>query len=49
MDNTARELRNAYQRAWNAKNPDKLKKYRQAYWERKAQAAKAGEKTASKE
>lgn len=35
----AREARNAYQRAWNARNKDKVKAAQQRYWERKAAAA----------
>ena len=31
-----RERINAKQREWNAKNPDKVKAYSAAYWERKA-------------
>lgn len=31
-----REHINAKQREWNAKNPDKVKAYSTAYWERKA-------------
>ena len=31
-----RERINAKQREWNAKNPDKAKAYRVAYWEKKA-------------
>lgn len=31
-----RERINAKQREWNAKNPDKVKAYSTAYWERKA-------------
>lgn len=30
-----RERINAKQREWNAKNPDKVKAYNEAYWERK--------------
>ena len=31
-----RERINEKQREWNAKNPDKVKAYSAAYWERKA-------------
>ena len=34
--NQAREARNAYARAWRAKNRDKVKKYNAAYWLKKA-------------
>ena len=33
----AAEARNAYARAWRAKNPDKVKKNNENYWLRKAQ------------
>jgi len=35
----ARELRNAYQRAYRRKHPEKLKNYQIAYWEKKAGVA----------
>jgi hypothetical protein len=34
-----RERLNKYQREWRAKNPDKVRKYNQRYWEKKAQLA----------
>lgn len=36
MNDKAREERNAYLREWRKKNKDKVKKYNEAYWERKA-------------
>jgi len=36
LSERAREIRNAYQRAYRRKNPDKLKEYNRRYWERKA-------------
>jgi hypothetical protein len=33
---TAKEAKNAYQRAWNAKNKEKNAEYRRRYWQRKA-------------
>ena len=45
-ENQARQARNAYARAWRAKNRDKVKKYNAAYWQRKA-AAQNGEATAA--
>lgn len=33
---TAKEVKNAYQRAWNAKNKEKVAEYRRRYWQRKA-------------
>lgn len=38
---TAKEAKNAYQRAWNAKNKDKVREYRERYWKRKAEALAA--------
>lgn len=40
--NQAREARNAYARAWRAKNRDKVRKYNETYWQKKA-AAQNGE------
>ena len=31
-----RAARNAYQRAWNAKNRDKIREYNTRYWARRA-------------
>lgn len=36
LNEKAREERNAYLRAWRKKNKDKVKKYNNDYWERKA-------------
>ncbi|MDH5085199.1 hypothetical protein [Clostridium perfringens] len=36
MDEKAREERNAYLREWRKRNKDKVKKYNNNYWERKA-------------
>jgi len=36
LTDKARELRNAYQRAYRRKNPDKLRQYNLRYWEKKA-------------
>lgn len=38
ISNEAKEVRNAYQRAWRKRNPEKLKEYMNTYWERKAAA-----------
>lgn len=40
-----RKAKNAYARAWRAKNPDKVKQYNADYWARKA--ARDGEETAA--
>ena len=45
MNNQARAARNAYARAWRAKNRDKVKQYNQNYWTKKA--AKDGEAAAA--
>ena len=42
--NAAREARNAYQRAWRAKNPDRVRDINNRYWEKKAQELQKGEK-----
>lgn len=34
----ALEMRRAYQREWRKKNPDKVRKHNQTYWERKAKS-----------
>ena len=39
----AREARNAYQRAWRAKNPDRVREINNRYWEKKAQELQKGE------
>lgn len=44
--NQAREARNAYARAWRAKNRDKVKQYNETYWQKKA-AAQNGETAAA--
>ena len=36
LSDKAKELRNAYQRAYRRKNPDKLREYNRKYWEKKA-------------
>lgn len=38
VEQLAREERNAYFRAWRAKNKDKVKAINNRYWEKKAQA-----------
>lgn len=50
MSEKAREARNAYQREYSRKNPEKMREYRRRYWERRAareaeSAAVAGEDT----
>ncbi len=36
LSDEAKALRNAYQREWKQKNPDKVRKNTANYWERKA-------------
>lgn len=37
-EDAARELQRQYLKAWRAKNKDKVRRYNEAYWERKAEA-----------
>lgn len=39
MTNKAKELRQAYQREWRARNREKIQVYNKRYWERRAAAA----------
>jgi hypothetical protein len=41
MSKEAIAARRAYQRQWRAKNPDKVRQYNRAKWERAAERAKA--------
>lgn len=36
MDDAAREARNAYYRAYRKANPDKVRKWKENYWKRRA-------------
>ena len=36
LTDKARELKNAYQRDWKKRNPDKVRKHINDYWERQA-------------
>lgn len=36
MKETARLARNAYKKEWAKKNPDKIRKYNETYWNKKA-------------
>lgn len=40
INSRALEMRREYQRAWRAANKEKVKKYNDAYWEKKAQERK---------
>ena len=37
LEPAAKAVRNAYMRAWRAKNPDKVKEINDRYWRRKAE------------
>lgn len=37
MSEQAKEVRNDYLRKWRRRNPDKMRAYNIAYWERKAE------------
>ena len=39
MTEQAKEVRRAYKREWNRRNPEKVKAAQERYWTRKAQAA----------
>lgn len=39
MTEQAKEMRRAYKREWNRRNPDKVKAAQERYWIRKAKAA----------
>lgn len=41
MTETAKALRREYKNAWSRKNPDKIRRYTENYWNRKAEAAEA--------
>lgn len=49
LTDKAKETRNAYQRAYRIKNPDKIKQYNVNYWERKADPTGAKVRQLSKE
>lgn len=39
MNEAAKEARRAYKRKWQRENADKVKRYQENYWSRKAQEA----------
>ena len=39
MTDAAKEARREYKRAWNKANPDKVKQYRDNYWNKRAEQA----------
>ena len=44
MTQEAREARNAYKREWARKHPDKIRRYQETFWNKKAQEAEAAVK-----
>lgn len=46
MSKEARNARNAYYRAWRAKNPEKVRESNERYWAKKAAEIAAEEKEA---
>ena len=49
MTETAKALRRKYKNEWNRRNPDKIRRYTENYWNRKAEAAAAQEQTADEQ
>ena len=41
MNEAAKEARRAYKRKWQRENVDKVKRYQEKYWNKKAQEAAA--------
>lgn len=41
MEQTAREVRAAYQREWRKKNPERVREINERYWMRRAEKALA--------
>lgn len=41
MNEAAKEARRAYKRAWNKRNPDKVKAYQERYWSKVAETRQA--------
>ena len=37
LSQEVKEARNAYYREWRKKNPEKMKRYQENYWKKKAQ------------
>ncbi len=46
LSEQAREARNAYNREYYAKHPEKMAEYRNRYWEKKAKRASDGKESA---
>ena len=45
MNAQAAEARRAYKRRWAKENPDKIRRYQQTYWSRKAEQAEAASRS----
>ncbi len=41
MTDKAKQIRAAYMKEWRAKNPDKERKYKERYWEKKAKSQRS--------
>lgn len=46
MNEAAKAARRAYKKQWQRDNPDKVKKYQERYWEKKAREAAEAEAAA---
>lgn len=46
LSKEAKEARNKYHREWRKNNPDKVKKHKKTYWEKKARELAVKEATA---
>jgi len=44
QDNAVAEVRREYYRQWRSKNPDRVKRYNEEYWKRRAEKNKEGGK-----
>lgn len=47
LSEKAKEARRAYKRAWNRRNPDKVKAAQARYWERRAKEMQEAEDNAT--
>ena len=46
MTDKAKEARRAYKRKWQRENPEKVKRYQENYWRKKAEQAEQAENDA---
>lgn len=49
LSEKARKAKNAYQREWRRRNPEKIKEYTKRHWERMAERLEKEDDTASAE